>query len=108
MAKKIKITGRVAGGKVSATEAKRLRSVRAKIQEEFPPAESLQPANGLAGQIRAARIAQGKTWYSVAKEARIPNPSTVRDMELGRDTLVSNLEAVANVLGLQVELVEKA
>lgn len=108
MAKKLKITGRIVGGPVSAAEARRLRSMRRKIRHEFPPAATNRSASkkGLAARIRAAREAHGMTWYSVAKKAGIPNPSTVRDMELGRDTLVSNLEAVATVLGLKIELVD--
>jgi hypothetical protein len=42
----------------------------------------------------------------VAKRAGIPNPSTVRDIEFGRDTKLSNIEAVALTLGLRLELVE--
>jgi hypothetical protein len=107
MNKKLKITRRVTRGPLGAAEAKRQRQLRRKIQEEFPPAASRRfPKDGLAARIRSAREAQGLTWYSVAKVAGIPNPSTVRDMELGRDTLVSNLEAVAKVLGLKIELID--
>lgn len=109
MAKKIRITGRVTRSSPDANEVQRLNDLRKKIQKEFPPAKSprLKPAaSGLAGRIRAAREAQGLTWYAVAKQAGVPNPNTVRDMELGRDVLLSNLEAVAKVLGLQLELVE--
>jgi len=42
----------------------------------------------------------------VAKEAGIPNPSTVRDIEYGRDTKLSSVQAVAQALGLRLELVE--
>ena len=38
--------------------------------------------------------------------AGIPNPSTVRDIEYGRDTKLSSLQAVAKALGLRLELVE--
>ena len=68
---------------------------------------ALQPATtGIAARIRAAREAQGLTWYAVAKRAGIPNPSTVRDIEYGRDTKLSSVEAVAESLGLQLKLVE--
>ena len=47
------------------------------------------------------------TWYAVAKLAGIPNPNTVRDIEYGRDAQLSNVQAVAKVLGLRLELVEE-
>jgi hypothetical protein len=48
------------------------------------------------------------TWYAVAKLAGIPNPNTVRDIEYGRDTKLSNVQSVAKVLGLRLELVPEA
>jgi len=81
------------------------------VREEFPPRDPprLQPATeGVAAQIRAAREAQGLTWYAVAKRAGIPNPSTVRDIEYGRDTKLSSLQGVAEALGLRLQLVEAA
>jgi hypothetical protein len=36
----------------------------------------------------------------------IPIPNTVRDIEYGRDTKLSSLEAAAEALGLRLELVE--
>ena len=66
-----------------------------------------QPATtGIAERVRAARQSQGLTWYAVAKRANILNPSTVRDMEYGRDTKLSSVEAVAKSLGLQLKPVE--
>jgi hypothetical protein len=47
------------------------------------------------------------TWYTVAKLAGIPSSNTVRDIECGRDAQVSDLFAVAKVLGLRLELVEE-
>jgi hypothetical protein len=44
----------------------------------------------------------------VAKLAGIPNSSTVRDIEYGRDAQFSNVEAVAKVLGLRLELVAES
>ncbi|MBN1394102.1 MAG: helix-turn-helix transcriptional regulator [Pirellulales bacterium] len=79
------------------------------MKKEFPPRDPpcLKPAGeGIAARIRAAREAQGLTWYAVAKRAGIPNPSTVRDMEYGRDTKISSVQAVARSLGLRLELVE--
>jgi len=96
-------------GPQSREEQERLNAIRQRVREEFPPRDPprLQPATeGVAAQIRAAREAQGLTWYAVAKRAGIPNPSTVRDIEYGRDTKLSSLQAVAGALGLRLELVE--
>ena len=109
MAKK-KITGRIRRrGPESPEESKRLQQIRDEVQQEFPPRHPprLKPATeGLALRIRTARETQGLTWYAVAKRAGIPNPSTVRDIEYGRDTKLSSLAAVAKALGLRLELVE--
>jgi transcriptional regulator with XRE-family HTH domain len=61
----------------------------------------------IAARIREVREARGLTWYAVAKLANIPNPTTIRDIECGRDAKLSNIEAVAAALGLRLELVEK-
>jgi ribosome-binding protein aMBF1 (putative translation factor) len=92
-----------------AKELARLREIREKVQREFPPRDPprLQPVTtGIAARIRAAREAQGLTWYAVAKRAGVPNPSTVRDIEYGRDTKLSSVQAIAESLGLRIELVE--
>lgn len=92
-------------GPQSAEERKRLQEIREKVRQEFPP--RLRPVTeGVAAQIRAAREAQGLTWYAVAKRAGVPNPNTVRDIEYGRDTKLSSVQAVAEALGLRLELVE--
>jgi hypothetical protein len=109
MPKKMKIDKRLTQSGPSVETSRRLAKVRKQILAEFPPAANRQltsPASGLPAQIRAAREKKQMTWYSVANAAGIPHPSTVRDMELGRDVLVSNVEAVAKVLGMQLELVE--
>jgi len=95
-----------------ATEQERARhaEIRRKVMEEFPPAEGAgrkESPPGIPSQIRRAREARGLTWYALAKLAGIPNSSTVRDIEYGRDAQVSNLQAVAKALGLRVELVEE-
>jgi len=109
MAKK-QITRRIRRrGPQSREEQQRLNAIRERVREEFPPRDPprLQPATeGVAARIREAREAQGLTWYAVAKRAGIPNPSTVRDIEYGRDTKLSSLQAVAEALGLRLELVE--
>ncbi|HET6883111.1 MAG TPA: helix-turn-helix transcriptional regulator [Pirellulales bacterium] len=84
-----------------------MTDVREKIRQEFPPREppNLQAAaSGIGARLREAREAQGLTWYAVAKRAGIPNPSTVRDIEYGRDTKLSSVQAIAAVLGLSLEL----
>jgi len=105
MAKR-RITGRVtSSGRRSPADVKRLSQIREKVREEFPP--RLRPATeGIAARIRAARLDQGLTWYAVAKRAGIRNPSTAGDLEYGRDTKLSSLQAVAEALGLRLELVE--
>ncbi len=107
MKKKIVSRGRARA--LSEEERKRIRDIREKVLREFPPRnpQRLKPAaSGIAAQIRAARESQGLTWYAVAKRAGVPNPSTVRDIEYGRDTKLSSIEAVALALGLRLELVE--
>jgi ribosome-binding protein aMBF1 (putative translation factor) len=108
--KKRKITDRLQRrGPQTQEERDRLRQIREKVQREFPPRTPprLRPAaEGVGAMIRAAREAQGLTWYALAKRAGIPNPNTVRDIEYGRDTKLSSVEAVAEALGLRLELVE--
>jgi ribosome-binding protein aMBF1 (putative translation factor) len=108
MSKK-KITRRIRRGPLSLEERKRFQEIREKVRREFPPRNPprLQPAKeGIAARIRASREAQGLTWYAVAKRAGIPNPSTVRDIEYGRDTKLSSVQAVAEALGLRLELIQ--
>jgi hypothetical protein len=95
---------------VTAEEKRRHAEIRKKVMQEFPPAHSVGRRDsppGIPSEIRAAREAKGLTWYAVAKLAGIPNPSTVRDIEYGRDAQLSNLLAVAKVLGLRLELVRE-
>jgi hypothetical protein len=42
----------------------------------------------------------------LAQRASIPNQGTIRDIEQGNDVKLSNLQAVAAALGLELELVE--
>ena len=107
---KKKITSRIhRRGPQTQEERQRLQDIREKVQQEFPPRipPRLSPATeGVAARIRAAREAQGLTWYAVAKQAGVSNPSTIRDIEYGRDTKLSSVQAVAEALGLRLELVE--
>ena len=94
---------------MSQEELARLPDIRQKVRQEFPPRTParLRPVTeGIGAAIRAARETQGLTWYAVAKRAGIPNPNTVRDIEYGRDTKLSSVEAVAQSLGLRLQLVE--
>src|SRR2546426_764414 len=93
--------------RVSKQEAERLNEIRRRAMVEFPPDPNRpHPATtGVGAQIRAAREAKGLTWYAVARQAGIPNPATIRDIEYGRDAKLSNIEAVATALGLKLELV---
>lgn len=80
---------------------------RRKIKTEFPPkakSESCPPKGTIAHRLREARESQGLTWYAVAKAACIPNSGTIRDIESGKDAKLSNVEAIAKVLGLKLEL----
>src|SRR5687767_10616304 len=95
-----------------ATTEERVRhdKIREEAQKQFPPAAGARRAPsppGIPAQIRQAREARSLTWYAVAKLAGIPNSSTVRDIEAGRDAQFSNLQAVAKVLGLRLELVNE-
>jgi ribosome-binding protein aMBF1 (putative translation factor) len=93
----------------TAAEKKRHAVIRAQVMAEFPPSPPPQRREappGIPAQIRTAREAQGLTWYALAKRAGIPNPNTVRDIEAGRDAKLSNVQAVATVLGLRLALVE--
>jgi len=93
------------------TEVERQR--HAKIIEgaykDFPPKADRAPASpGIPAVIRAAREARGLTWYALAQLAGIPNQATIRDIEQGKDAKVSNLQAVAKGLDLELELVPVA
>jgi len=92
-------------------ERKRHKKIRQQVEKEFPPLDPprRQPAaTGIGAEIRAAREARGLTWYALAKLAGVPNSSTIRDIETGRDAKLSNVQAIAKALGLKLELVEEA
>ena len=94
----------------TAEERQRHAEIRRKVQQEFPPAPGAhrqESPPGIPAQIRHAREAQGFTWYAVAKLAGIPNPNTVRDIEYGRDAKLANVQSIAKVLGLRLELVQE-
>ena len=107
MAKK-KARGVTRKGRMTAAEAERLTKIRKQAQRDFPPdPDRPRPVTrGIGAKIRSTRERQGLTWYAVAKAAGIPNPATVRDIEYGRDTKLSSIEAIATALGLKLDLVE--
>jgi hypothetical protein len=88
-------------------ERKRDAEIIAAVKKEFPPKYPTRrrAAPGLPSAIRAAREAQGLTWYALAQKAGVPNQGTIRVIELGIDVMVGTLLAVAHALGLELELV---
>lgn len=95
------------------TDEERARhgKIREGATRDFPPKHaSGRKASppGIPSEIRAAREARGLTWYALAKLSGIPNQATIRDIERGKDVKLSRLQAVANALGLRLELVEQA
>ncbi len=95
---------------LTAEERQRHAQIREAAYQDYPPklgAGQKPSPPGIPTMIRQAREKQGLTWYALAKLAGIPNQGTIRDIEQGKDVKLSNLEAVAQALGLQLELVEK-
>jgi transcriptional regulator with XRE-family HTH domain len=82
---------------VSEEEAQRLNEIRQQAMVDFPPMES---PPGIPARIRAARRAKKLSWGAVAQAAGLSGPGVVRDLELGLDASISDLEAVARALDL--------
>jgi ribosome-binding protein aMBF1 (putative translation factor) len=103
MAKKVTRVNR----RLTEEERQRIATIRIAAQRDFPPKHATRKAAapGIPATIRAARESQGLTWYALAQKAGIPNQATLRDIERGKDVKVSNLQAVAKALGLELELV---
>ncbi len=102
MAKKLQAIER----RLTADERRRFAEIRRAAAKDFPPKTPRRAAApGIPAAIRAAREAQGLTWYALAQKAGVPNQATIRDIEQGKDVKVSNLRAVAGALGLELELV---
>ena len=82
--------------------------VRNQVMEEIPKLKRMRGAtlSPIAQKIKLAREEKGMSWYSLARAAGIPNSGTVRDIERGKDAQMSNVEKVAAVLGLELELRE--
>jgi hypothetical protein len=96
--------------KLTEEERQRHARIRAAAAKDFPPKAVVRPATppGIPSAILTARKAQGLTWYALAQRAGVPNQATIRDIEQGKDVKVSNLRAVAQALGLELELVPAA
>jgi hypothetical protein len=95
--------------RLSPAEAARLDEIRRQVKSDFPPKKtpSLQlDETGIGKEVRKAREAQGLSWYAVARRAGNVNPGTARDIEYGRDVKLSDLQAVARVLRLKLELMQ--
>lgn len=106
MAKKLQHVNR----QLTDEERARHARIRESAVKDIPPRPDVERAPsppGIPSQVRAAREARGLTWYALAKLAGIPNQATIRDIEQGKDVKLSNLQAVATVLGLALELVEQ-
>ena len=93
------------------TDEERARDaqIREAAMKDFPPrpgAGRKPSPPGIPSRVRQAREAQGLSWYALARRAAIPNQATIRDIEQGKDVKLSNLQAVAAALGLELELVE--
>jgi ribosome-binding protein aMBF1 (putative translation factor) len=94
----------------TAEERRRHAEIRQEVLRDYPPSPRggrRESPPGIATEIRLARESQGLTWYALAKLAGIPNPNTVRDIEYGRDAQLSNVQAVAEALGLRLEVAIK-
>lgn len=97
--------------RLTEEERGRHAQIRAAIEREIPPKRNTgrkRSPPGIPTEIRQAREAQGLTWYGLAKLAGIANQATIRDIEQGKDVKLSNLQAVAEALGLKVEVVGAA
>jgi len=97
--------------RLTDNERARHAQIREAAMRDIPPKSGTgrKPSPpGIPTQIRQARESQGLTWYALAQRAAIPNQATIRDIEQGKDVKLSNLQAVAAALGLELELVEVA
>jgi hypothetical protein len=103
MAKKLQHINRP----LTEEERQRFARIREAANQDFPPkaTPSRTAPPGIPAVIRAARESQGLTWYALAQLAGIPNQGTIRDIEQGKDVKLSNLQAVAKALKLELELV---
>lgn len=93
---------------LTAAEREQAAKIRIAARKDFPPKQAPEadvPFTGIAAQICEARKTRGLTRYSLAQQSGVPSVA-IRDMEQGIDVPLSQVQAVARVLGLSVELVE--
>jgi len=90
-------------------ERKQAAIIRRGAQQDFPPkpVEPEAPSPGLPSRIHGARTLRGMTRYELGRIAHVP-PTIVRAIEEGRDVPLSQFHAVAEALGMTIELVEQA
>jgi ribosome-binding protein aMBF1 (putative translation factor) len=92
----------------TADESARHDEMRTLAMDEFPPLDPpRQPSvkNQIAAAIRTARTDQGLSWEALAKKAGIPDSNIVRDIEYGHDAPLSNVQFIAEALGLRLQVV---
>ena len=94
--------------KLTSEQRRAYDNVREEAKHAFPP---LQPASEPSGKgrialaIRQARKARGLTFEQLAERSGIGSAELARDIEYGGDAKVSDIAAIAAVLGLRLELV---
>ena len=91
-------------------EERRLAAeIREGAEKDFPPKVTARRPipPGIPRRIHDARTRRGLTRYQVGQIADVPS-TLVRAIEHGEDVPVSQLHAVAESLGLVLELVEQA
>ena len=90
-------------------EKQRHAEVRQQVMKEFPPAKNKKHKplqNGIVAQLRQARKSQGLTYEAVAAQAGLRSANVVKDVEFGRNKDLADIEAIADALGLRLELVQ--
>ena len=83
--------------------------VRQQVMKEFPPATNKKhepPHDGIAAHLRQVRKSQRLTYEAVAQQAGVRNANTVKDVEFGRNTDLTDIEAIAGALCLKLELIQ--
>jgi DNA-binding XRE family transcriptional regulator len=105
MAKKLTHVNRA----MTEDERRRANDIRAAAQKDFPPKSAVGqdvPPSGIPARVCDARKARRLTRYALGQLAGVGSVA-VRDIEQGNDVPLSQLQAVAAVLGLAVELVDQ-
>ncbi len=102
MAKKLQRINRP----LTPAERRRAVLIREGAQRDFPPTdmEQLPCPPGIPSQIHNARRQREMTRYELGRMAGVPS-TVVRAIENGDDVPLSQFRAVADALGLTVELV---